>query len=46
MSYFVYAIHGSSRNYKYIGITDNIDRRLQQHNRGYNKIMKIYTIFL
>ena len=33
----VYVIRSVSRNYTYIGITDNPTRRIEQHNKGYNR---------
>ena len=38
--YFVYAIKSLLRNYVYIGISDNVDRRFQEHNSGHNKTTK------
>ncbi len=43
--YYVYAIKSLNRNYIYIGISDNMARRLTQHNYGYNKITKPYSPF-
>lgn len=43
--YHVYAIKSSVRHYVYIGITDNIERRLSQHNSGRNKTTKPYRPF-
>ena len=45
MSYFVYVITSQTRKYRYIGISDNVQRRLQQHNNGYNKTTKPYIPF-
>jgi len=33
------------RNYIYVGLTDNIERRLNQHNKGENKTTKPYLPF-
>ena len=33
-----------NRNYIYVGITDNIERRFLQHNNGENKSTKAYAI--
>jgi putative endonuclease len=38
-------VKSSKRNYIYVGITNNPDRRLLQHNRGYNKSTKPYRPF-
>ena len=34
MHYFVYIIKSSKDNKYYTGITNNIERRLEEHNRG------------
>lgn len=41
----VYAIRSLAKNYIYVGLTDNIVRRLKQHNNGYNKTTKSYRPF-
>jgi putative endonuclease len=33
------------RNYIYVGITDNFERRFNQHNKGYNRTTKPYLPF-
>jgi len=43
--YFVYALKSLNRNYIYIGISDNLKRRIKQHNRGYNKTTNPYKPF-
>jgi len=43
--YFVYAIKSQTRSYTYIGLTDNVERRLDQHNKGYNGTTKPYRPF-
>ncbi len=35
---YVYAIKSLSRQYIYIGLTNNLDRRIQEHNKGYKNI--------
>ena len=42
---FVYAIKSLSRNYIYVGMTNNIERRLLEHNKGQNSSTKAYTPF-
>ena len=44
--YFVYAISSKSRNYIYVGLTNNIERRISEHNKGYNKTTKPYMPFI
>ena len=41
----VYAIRSLQRKYIYVGITNNIDRRIKEHNRGYNKKTRAYGPF-
>ena len=41
----VYAIRSLHRNYIYVGITNNLDRRIKEHNKGYNKKTRIYGPF-
>lgn len=41
-NYYVYVLSSTKRNYHYIGITDDIERRVSQHNKGYNKTTKPY----
>ncbi len=44
--YYVYAIKSELRNYIYVGLTNNIERRVDEHNSGYNKTTKPYRPFL
>ncbi|QED39136.1 GIY-YIG nuclease family protein [Antarcticibacterium arcticum] len=43
--YFVYSISSLTRNYIYVGLTDNVERRFIQHNTGRNKTTKPYLPF-
>jgi len=43
--FFVYAIRSIARNYIYVGLTENIERRLKQHNGGYERTTKPYAPF-
>jgi putative endonuclease len=43
--YFVYVISSEARKYIYVGITNNLDRRIDEHNRGYNKTTRAYRPF-
>ena len=43
--YTVYAIYSDSRNYLYVGLTINLERRLSEHNNGFNKTTKPYRPF-
>jgi putative endonuclease len=40
--YYVYVISSINRNYIYVGISDNLARRIKQHNSGYEKTTKPY----
>ncbi|MBI1769759.1 MAG: GIY-YIG nuclease family protein [Bacteroidetes bacterium] len=43
--FFVYAIKSSIRNYIYVGLTSDFDRRFRQHNSGHNRTTKAYAPF-
>ena len=43
--FFVYALKSQTRNYIYVGLTDNVERRLNQHNSGYERTTKPYVPF-
>ena len=43
--YYVYAIKSLTRNYIYVGITNNLVRRFDEHNSGRNKTTKPYSPF-
>jgi putative endonuclease len=43
--FYVYAISSVARNYIYVGLTDNLERRLRQHNSGWNPTTKPYAPF-
>jgi putative endonuclease len=43
--YYVYALKSQKINYIYVGISDKPERRIEQHNRGYNKTTKPYKPF-
>jgi len=45
MVYYVYAIRSLSLNYIYVGISNNVDRRLKEHNKGYNRTTTPYRPF-
>ena len=42
---FVYALKSLTRTYIYVGITNNIERRLFEHQAGQNKTTRIYRPF-
>ncbi len=43
--YFVYALKSENRNYIYVGLTDNIERRFNEHQTGKNKTTGPYRPF-
>ena len=43
--YTVYAISSETRNYIYVGMTSNLGRRLEAHNKGYERTTKPYRPF-
>jgi putative endonuclease len=43
--YYVYAIKSLVRNYIYVGLTNDIERRIDQHNKGENRSTKAYKPF-
>jgi len=45
MTYNVYVIKSLSRNYIYVGISNNVTRRLDEHNLGKNKTTRPYRPF-
>jgi putative endonuclease len=45
LMYFVSAIKSKERNYIYVGLTDNIERRFLEHQKGQNKTTKPYLPF-
>ncbi len=44
--YFVYCLKSEDRNYIYVGITENIERRFNEHQLGKNKTTKPYRPFV
>ena len=44
--YYIYAIKSTSRNYIYVGITNNLERRLSEHYNGLSKTTKPYRPFI
>ena len=41
----VYAIRSLSRNYTYVGMTNDFKRRIEEHNNGENRSTKAYRPF-
>jgi len=45
MTYSVYVISSINSKYRYVGISDNPSRRIEHHNKGYNRTTKPYAPF-
>jgi len=43
--FFVYAIRSLTRNYIYVGLSIDYERRIKQHNDGYERTTKPYRPF-
>ena len=43
--YFVYTILSLKRNWIYVGLTNNVQRRIKEHNQGWNHSTKAYAPF-
>ena len=43
--WYVYCLENKSRNYKYVGYTSDLRRRLNEHNAGKSKSTKPYLPF-
>jgi putative endonuclease len=42
---FLYVIKSLRHNFRYVGITKNIERRIERHNKGHNLSTKNYKPF-
>ena len=43
--FYVYAIVSSVRQYIYVGLTNDVERRFIEHNKGENRSTKAYKPF-
>jgi putative endonuclease len=43
--YTIYIIKSKLKNFTYVGFTNNLERRLFEHNSGYNKSTKAFLPF-
>ncbi|RKY90929.1 MAG: GIY-YIG nuclease family protein [Ignavibacteriae bacterium] len=43
--YYVYALSSLGRTYIYVGLTNNKNRRINEHQKGYNKTTRAYRPF-
>jgi len=44
--YFTYALKSIGKNYIYVGITNNLTKRINQHNGGKEKTTRPYKPFI
>lgn len=44
--FYLYIIKSTSKNYNYLGVTNNLDRRFSEHNSGGSKSTKPYRPFV
>lgn len=44
--FYLYILKSKNRNYSYVGVTNNLERRIKEHDSGLNKITKPYKPFL
>jgi putative endonuclease len=44
--FYVYALKSLNRNYVYVGMTNDLERRIHQHQSGQNKTTKPYLPFV
>ena len=45
LMFFVYVLSSVSRNYIYVGLSSDTERRISDHNEGHNKTTKPYRPF-
>jgi putative endonuclease len=44
--FYLYILKSKNRNYSYVGVTNNLERRFKEHSTGLNKTTKPYKPFL
>ena len=44
--FYVYVLKSLSRNYIYVGMTDNLERRIHQHHAGLSRTTRAYRPFV
>ncbi|HEX8039611.1 MAG TPA: GIY-YIG nuclease family protein [Chryseosolibacter sp.] len=44
--YYAYALRSLTRNYIYVGLTDDLNKRVHQHNKGWNRTTRAYAPFV
>jgi len=45
MDYFVYILKSKQKNWHYIGMTNNVEKRVILHNKGWVKSIKAFAPF-
>ena len=43
--FYIYALKSRAKNYIYIGLTNNLQRRVKEHNSGKEKTTRSYNPF-
>jgi putative endonuclease len=46
MAYHVYALASTKHDWIYVGMTEDVNRRLEEHQKGYEKTTKPYRPFV
>jgi len=46
MKFYIYALKSKYNNYIYVGLTNNLQRRIGQHNKGQARSTKAYIPFV
>jgi putative endonuclease len=44
--YFVYVLKSIDKDFRYVGYTNNLDRRFNEHNLGENQSTKAYSPYV
>jgi len=44
--FYLYILKSKNKNYNYVGVTNDLERRLKEHNIGLNKSTSPYKPFL
>jgi len=43
--HYIYALSGINRNYIYVGMTENLDKRIERHQSGGERTTRAYRPF-
>jgi putative endonuclease len=44
--FYLYILKSKNKNYSYVGVTNNLERRTNEHSTGLNKTTKPYMPFI